>query len=108
MAGDFYANNELVWVEFKTGYKVALKSEMDAGDQDALEKEMMKISDGEASMQPGSLKLLELNVVKIIEPDGKEIVPTPAQIRKLSRSVMGRLLSKVQELNRPLAELAQE
>ncbi len=125
MGDGFYASRELEWVEFKSGFKVALKKEMDAGDQSDLEDEMMALSasgpigsEGESSeeskvqgsmaIRPGNLKLLELNVVKVLKPDGTEETVTPGLVRGLSRGVMGKLLKRIKELNRPLSVLESE
>ena len=109
----FFVEPETVWVEFSgawEGWKVLLKKEMDAGDQEALEDTMLIAEmDGGQGVKPilrqGTLKLLELNIIKIISPDGQEIQPTPERIRKLHRGVREILRKKIQELNRPLAEL---
>lgn len=111
----FFVEPEIVWVEFTgqfKGWKVALKSEMDAGDQEELENTMFQVTmDGESEKTPrptlraGSLKLLELNILKIVNPEGQEILPTPAKIRSLNRGIREKLLNKIRELNRPLAEL---
>ena len=79
----FFVEPETVWVEFTgefLGWKVALKKEMDAGDQEAMEDAMIGIEmDGKENPRPilrqGGLKLLELNILKIVSPDGKEILP---------------------------------
>lgn len=113
----FFANAEKVWIEFGEGdlkgWRVALKGEMDAGDQDAFEKAIYGVNmDGSkedrtmnATISPGSLKLLELNIIRIESPEGKNYEPTPDILRKLSREVMARLLAKIDELNPPFAEL---
>ncbi len=114
MAG-FFVEQELEWVEFTgafQGWRVALKREMDAGDQDALEDAMLGVEmDGQEGAVPkpiirqGGLKLLELNIVKIVSPEGQEIAPTPQKIRQLNRAIRAKLLARIRELNRPLAEL---
>ena len=111
----FFVEPEIVWVEFAgafQGWRVALKGEMDAGDQEDLENAMLGVEmDGVEGGTPkpvlrqGGLKLLELNIVKIISPDGNEVIPTPQKIRHLHRAIRAKLLAKIQELNRPLAEL---
>ncbi len=111
----FVDSTELVWVEFQgqfAGWKVALKKEMDAGDQEDLENAMLGIEmDGiegatpKPVMKAGGLMLLELNVKKIVSPEGKEIIPTPERIRQLHRAIRSRLLARIRELNPPLAEL---
>ena len=112
---NFFVEPETVWVEFTgefQGWKVALKKEMDAGDQEALEDTMLGIEMGGVGgetpkpiLRQGGLKLLELNILKIVTPDGKEIIPTPQKIRQLNRAIRAKLLAKIRELNRPLAEL---
>lgn len=108
MSDNFFASTDLVWVEFKSGWKVALKSEMNAGDQDAIEKAMaVPGADGTLIGQPASLRLLELNIIKIINPEGKEIEIAQDTIRKLSKPIMAKLQSKILELN-PFGVMAEE
>ena len=112
---NFFVESETVWVEFSgefQGWKVALKKEMDAGDQEALEDTMLGIEmggvDGETPkpiLRQGGLKLLELNILKIVMPDGQEVLLTPEKIRHLHRAIRAKLLARIRELNRPLAEL---
>lgn len=111
----FFVESEIVWMEFTgayQGWRVALKKEMDAGDQEDLENTMLGVEmDGTEGNTPkpvlrqGGLKLLELNIIKIITPEGQEVIPTPQKIRHLNRAIRAKLLAKIQELNRPLAEL---
>lgn len=113
----FFVETESVWVEFSgtfKGWKVLLKKEMDAGDQETLENTMLGMemdgADGKTPkpvLRQGGLKLLELNVLKILQPDGKEIEPSPAVLSKLNRSIRFKLLDKITELNRPFAEKAE-
>lgn len=107
----FFVEPETVLIEFSgqfQGWKVLLKKEMDAGDQEELENTMLGIEmDGVEGKTPrpvlkqGGLKLLELNVLKILPPEGPEIIPSSATLRKLARPVRAKLLEKIAELNRP-------
>ncbi len=113
--GSFFVVQELEWVEFTgafKGWRVALKKEMDAGDQEAIEDAMLGVEMGgkegatpKPVLRQGGLKLLELNIVKIVSPEGQEITPTPQKISQLNRAIRAKLLKRIGELNRPLAEL---
>lgn len=110
----FFVEPDTVWVEFGgqfQGWKVLLKKEMDAGDQEEMENAMLGLEmdgvDGKSPrpiLKQGGLKLLELNIMKIVTPDGREIQPTPDALRRLNRSIRTKLLNRITELNRPLAE----
>lgn len=111
---DFFANTETEWLEFDgalKGWKVLLKREMDAGDQEDLENEMLGIDvqgkNGATDVKPllrqGGLKLLELCVLKIVKPDGSEIPSTPQTLRLLNKAVADKIKKRIRELNPPLA-----
>ncbi len=101
-----FVEPDLVIVEID-GYKISLKKEMDAGDQDDLEQEMFGAEMSEGTPKPiirtGKQKLLELNVKKIVSPEGKDVPVTPALLRTLSRQVRAKLLDKITELNPPFS-----
>mgnify|MGYP001619262360 FL=1 len=81
---------------------------MDAGDQEELENAMLSLdTNGNENkvIRLGSLKLLELNIVKIISPEGQEIIPTPDLIRKLNVGIRTKLLERITANYHPFAEI---
>lgn len=113
---DFFAQTETDWLEFDgplKGWRVLLKREMDAGDQEELENAMLGVEvrqnghghdDVKPLLRQGGLKLMELCVLKIVQPDGKEIAPTPQVLRSLNKAVASLIKARIRELNPPLME----
>jgi len=112
---EFFVESETVWLEFTgqfQGWKVLLKKEMDAGDQEDLENEMLGVdiqgSDGKTDIKPllrqGGLKLMELCILKIVKPDGSEILPAPQTLRSLNKVVADKIKKRIRELNPPFVE----
>ena len=116
----FFADpDEEVHVEFEDGTKVHLRKYADAGIQEDLDAEMVRLkikpdgadSDGEGSTEAqvrmGNLKFIQMMAKRIELPDGK-LLTAPigmSTFRKMSREAYARLLDAIFENNAPLSRL---
>jgi hypothetical protein len=95
-------------ISFANGYKAHIKQEMTAGDEDVLRNYMLRMesSNGDKPqmvLQMGDMKLVEINLVKLTDPQGAEIPVTPELVRSLDRRTFRQILTAIQERNPPLA-----
>ncbi len=106
-----FAQATEVWIEFPDKSRVAIKSCMNAGDQDDLEQATIHAeSNGKGEkviLRSARQKLIELNVLKLVDSDGKDYPPTPALLRTLDRDKREIILSRIAELS-PLPRKALE
>jgi len=122
---DLYADaDDEVVLDFKGGVKVVFTRWMNAGIQDELERDLVRIDVGksegksegsddatqEAYISPGNLALIQLMIKRIEGPGGKiQRAPIGKQtIRRFGRKAMVMMVNAIQENNPPLATLRQE
>ena len=114
----FFANpDEESLVEFDDGTKVRLRKYADAGIQEDLDAEMIRVTikggedkPSEAAVRSGNLKFIQMMTKSIELPDGK-VLTAPigmGTFRKLSREAYARLLDEVFEHNAPLTSLRKQ
>ena len=108
----FFVDQQEDGIDFPGVGTIFIKHEMSQGDQTALEKTMYKLQidglgkgkpDIKGELELGNQKLLEINIIRMVDSDGKVTVATPAIIASLKRTVTARLLREISQRN-PLVE----
>ncbi len=90
-------------IDFGDGHVAVIQHEMTAGAQEDLESYILAQGNKGGVIQLGQLKLLELSILKLINPDGTAIEkPSMSQVRKLDRHMAARLLREIEARNPPL------
>lgn len=93
-------------IVFSDGWKAYVKHEMTAGDQEDLEDYMVdqqRTGAGDAQVRRlGGVKLVSLNLRRVVSPEGVETRPGYDQVRKMRRAHFARLLGEIAARNPPL------
>lgn len=103
----FYVEPAEDCVAFEDGWKVFIKREFTAGDQEDLDEYILgyRQADGMGvarQMRMGNLKALHLLIIRVVSPIGEETRPTFEQVRRMDRLKAARLIYEVDQRNRPL------
>lgn len=93
-------------IVFADGWKAYIKHEMSAGDQEDLEDFMANLQQGGQTdvrvRRFGEVKLVSLNLRRVVSPEGTETRPAYEQVRQMKRIHFARLLEEVAARNLPL------
>ena len=104
----WFASTEEDCIEFEDGSRAYIKAELTAGDQEALEQFMYGAGVGAAQgemQRLGGLKMVQLGVLRLVQPDGAEIVPSYQDIEGMERGKALVLMEEIGARFRPLADL---
>jgi len=117
----FVDDESTIDLDFDDGSRIVLRKYSDAGIEEEVEGEMIRVQleqgpkknepvAREARIRQGNLRLVQLMVLKIIDPSGKEQRAPIGMVtlRRFDRAALALIMDTITQYNPPFSQLRQE